>query len=76
MIPLRGTIPSKRFPLMTLVMIVLNAAVFLFQRTLGTGFEDFVQRYGLVSAGAVAWWAHVGGFATGMFFVFPFRKYR
>lgn len=84
---------------MTLVIIVLNAAVFLFQRTLGSGFENFVQIYGLVPAGAVdafhrreylllngtmaaaegggvAWWAHVGGFATGMFFVFPFRKYR
>jgi hypothetical protein len=27
-------------------------------------------------SGGVAWWAHVGGFATGMFLVFPFRKYR
>ena len=84
---------------MTLVIIVLNGAVFLFQSTLGSGFENFVQIYSLVPAGAadafrryeyllfngtmaaaedggVAWWAHVGGFATGMFFVFPFRKYR
>jgi membrane associated rhomboid family serine protease len=28
------------------------------------------------SGGGVAWWAHVGGFATGMALVFPFRKYR
>ena len=81
---------------MTLVIIVLNAAVFLFQRTLSSGFENFVQIYGLVPArafrrheyllfnsavaaaegGGVAWWAHVGGFATWMFFVFRFRKYR
>ena len=84
---------------MTLVIIVLNGAVFPFQRTLGSGFENFLQICGLVLAGAadafhrheylllngtmaaakgggIAWWAHVGGFATGMFFVFPFRKYR
>ncbi len=28
------------------------------------------------SGGGVAWWAHVGGFVTGMTLVFPFRKYR
>lgn len=26
------------------------------------------------NAGGVAWWAHVGGFASGMILVFPFRK--
>lgn len=26
------------------------------------------------SAGGVAWWAHIGGFASGMLLVFPFRK--
>ena len=25
--------------------------------------------------GGVAWWAHVGGFLTGLILVFPFRKY-
>ncbi len=28
------------------------------------------------SGGGVAWWAHIGGFVTGMALVFPFRKYR
>jgi len=28
------------------------------------------------AGGGVAWWAHVGGFLTGMLLVFPFRKYR
>ena len=28
------------------------------------------------SMGGVAWWAHVGGFITGLLFVIPFRKYR
>ncbi len=32
------------------------------------GFEEI--------GGGVAWWAHVGGFATGMVLVYPFRKYR
>ncbi len=27
-------------------------------------------------SGGVAWWAHVGGFTTGMVLVYPFRKYR
>jgi membrane associated rhomboid family serine protease len=39
-----------------------------FSGTLSVGSE--------ASAGGVAWWAHVGGFATGMALVFPFRKYR
>jgi hypothetical protein len=26
--------------------------------------------------GGIAWWAHVGGFASGLILVFPFRKYK
>jgi membrane associated rhomboid family serine protease len=26
--------------------------------------------------GGVAWWAHIGGFISGMILLFPFRKYR
>jgi membrane associated rhomboid family serine protease len=32
--------------------------------------------YANTGLGGVAWWAHIGGFITGMLFVFPFRKYR
>jgi membrane associated rhomboid family serine protease len=32
--------------------------------------------YATAGMGGVAWWAHVGGFATGLILVFPFRKYR
>ena len=31
---------------------------------------------GVPSAGGVAWWAHVGGFATGAILLFPFKRRR
>ena len=43
---------------MTLVIIVLNSAVFLSQRTRGSGFENFVQSYGLIPAGATEAFQH------------------
>ncbi|MBN1397981.1 MAG: rhomboid family intramembrane serine protease [Bacteroidetes bacterium] len=28
------------------------------------------------SMGGVAWWAHIGGFVTGLILVLPFKKYK
>lgn len=51
MIPLRDNIPSRHFPLMTVLIIVLNAVIFLYEVTLtDADVNAFFQRYGLVPA--------------------------
>ena len=51
MFPIRDSIPTKRFPVVNLTLIVINVLVFLFQLSLG---EDQLQRlfyeFGLVPA--------------------------
>jgi len=32
--------------------------------------------YATAGMGGVAWWAHIGGFITGLLLVIPFRKYQ
>src|SRR5215510_4967450 len=49
MIPLRDTIPSMRFPAVTIGLIVVNAFVFLFQLGVGTrGLEAIFYKWGIV----------------------------
>jgi membrane associated rhomboid family serine protease len=48
MIPLRDTIPSATYPLVTYVLIAANVAVFLYEQSLGRAAERFVYTYGLV----------------------------
>jgi membrane associated rhomboid family serine protease len=51
MIPLRDTIPSRRFPLVNTAIIVLNVLVFLFESALGPEqLEQFIWQWGLVPA--------------------------
>ena len=50
MIPLRDTIPSSSFPVVTIGLIVFNTLIFLYQRNLGAGEERFIQHYGFVPA--------------------------
>src|SRR3954447_2266394 len=49
MIPLRDTQPSNTFPAVTLVIIVVNVLIFLFQWSLEPYYLNyFIARYGLV----------------------------
>lgn len=48
MIPLRDTIPSRRFPFSTIGLIIINVVVFLYQRSLGAAAEGFIKVFGLV----------------------------
>lgn len=48
MIPLRDTIPSRSFPLMTLALIVVNVLVFLYELRLGPALARFLLVYGFV----------------------------
>lgn len=48
MIPLRDTIPSKRFPFVNLGLIAVNILIFIHQLSLGNRLDEFVLEYGLV----------------------------
>ncbi len=51
MIPLKDSNPTERFPLVTVLLIAINIAVFLFELSLGqTGMETFVSSFSLVPA--------------------------
>src|SRR5436190_1431813 len=48
MIPLRDDIPSRTFPGVTIVIIILNVIAFLNELRLGPNLEDFLRDYALV----------------------------
>jgi membrane associated rhomboid family serine protease len=51
MIPLRDTVPSSRFPVVTVGLIVVNALVFLMQINMGPrALESFFHHWGIVPA--------------------------
>jgi membrane associated rhomboid family serine protease len=50
MIPIRDTIPSKTYPVVTTAIIGLNILFFLAQPSAGFGLERFAYLYGLVPA--------------------------
>jgi membrane associated rhomboid family serine protease len=54
MIPIRDVIPSRTAPVVTIVLIAMNAVVFLYQLTLSPrDAETFVNTFGLVPAHVV-----------------------
>jgi membrane associated rhomboid family serine protease len=50
MIPIRDTIPSRSFPIINTVLIVVNGLVFFYELTLGDGLSSFIKDYGLIPA--------------------------
>src|SRR5512138_481398 len=51
MIPLYDTVRARKFPLVNIILIVLNVLVFLYELQLGSsGLERFIQTWGLVPA--------------------------
>ena len=51
MFPIKDTIHSRSFPIITLLIIILNTLVFLYETSLSeTGLEQFVYTFGLVPA--------------------------
>ena len=47
-IPLRDENPTRRFPFITVSLIILNAGVFLFQALSPQGLSHYVQRMGVI----------------------------
>jgi membrane associated rhomboid family serine protease len=50
MIPLRDVIPSRTTPVVTIIIIALNALVFFYEVSLGRRAEEFLDAFGLVPA--------------------------
>ena len=48
MFPIYDDIPTKKFPLITVVIIIINAVVFIYQTSLGDGHNAFVYYMGLI----------------------------
>src|SRR5437763_16335751 len=50
MLPLRDNIPSRRFPGVTLALIVVNVLVFYQELKMGSHVEEFMLNWGIVPA--------------------------
>ena len=50
MIPIRDTIPSKRFPVVTVSLIIVNVIIFMHEMSLGSELNRFISAYGMVPA--------------------------
>jgi len=50
MLPVRDTVQSKTYPIVTIGLIAANSAVFLYQLSLGSHIERFLATFGLVPA--------------------------
>jgi membrane associated rhomboid family serine protease len=48
MIPLHDTIPSRSWPLMTFLLIVVNVLVFFYELSLGAALDRFLLMYGFI----------------------------
>lgn len=55
MIPFRDNIPSRSFPIITVSIILLNVAVFLYELSLGPALDSFISEYGVTPAAVFAW---------------------
>ena len=47
MFPLKDTIPSRRFPCITVTLIIINIVVFFYETSLGPYLEKFLLIYGV-----------------------------
>jgi len=48
MFPIWDDVPTKKFPLITIILIVLNSIVYLYQMSLGERFNEFIYSMGLL----------------------------
>jgi hypothetical protein len=55
MIPFRDNIPSRSFPIITVLLILVNIAAFLYELALGAHIEPFLMEYGVVPAAVASW---------------------
>jgi len=48
MFPLWDDLPTRKFPFVTIILIALNILVFIYQSSLGEGFNQFIYAMGLI----------------------------
>jgi membrane associated rhomboid family serine protease len=64
MFPLRDNVPSRRFPLVTISLVVINVVIFLFEALMGSAAEDLVYTFGVVPARLTSSWQNPFVLAT------------
>ncbi len=64
-IPLKDTIPSRSFPIVSVSLIVVNVAIFVYEISLGNRVSGFIAYNGVIPA----------SFTGGEFVAIPFRPY-
>ena len=50
MFPLRDTIPSNKFPFITVSIIIINLVIFFYELSVGKNLEIFIQNFGVIPA--------------------------
>lgn len=50
MIPIRDTIPSRTYPIVTISLIAVNSVLFLFETSLGSHLDKFIFAYSVIPA--------------------------
>jgi rhomboid family protein len=55
MIPFRDNIPSRTFPIVTLLIIAANVLAFFYELSLGRYLDPFLMQYGVVPTAVFAW---------------------
>lgn len=59
MIPLRDNIPTRRFPIVTVLLIVVNSLIFLLESAIGNAAaEDLIYQFGFVPARITSQWTN------------------
>ena len=48
MIPIRDTIPSRTYPFINILIIIINVLVFLYQLSLGSKLDKFIFSFGII----------------------------
>lgn len=57
MFPLRDDVPSRHFPVITVVVIVINVGIFLVEALMGAAATNLIETFGIVPARLTsAWW--------------------
>jgi membrane associated rhomboid family serine protease len=47
LLPFKDNIPTERFPIVTVTLIIINVLVFLYEVSLGAALEPFLHKYGM-----------------------------
>lgn len=64
MIPIRDDIPSKRFPIVTVGLLVVNVIIFLIEAFFGQSVNDLILIFGIVPARLTTAWMNPQVFIT------------